>query len=152
MIPLIIILACKLLQPLLNKQCSLALDNTASFMKLLAIRQLVAALFATFFAGNLLTQIRGATLLFGALFAFFMTTCVYTGIVAMRHSAIVLVSLFETAGLLVPCLLGIFLFDEPLKGTHVLGIAVCLLSPWLLTGKNNQNHRLSGKDWILLIL
>lgn len=143
-----VILFCKLLQPLLNKKCSMELSDTRAFMKYILIRQLAAAVIAFFFAVGSL-QYDLPMIAFGAVFAICMTVCTYAGIAAMQSAAMVLVSFFEMAGLLLPCIAGIFLFSEPLTVGHVIGLMGCLISAWLLTG--GKNVRISAKGWVLLV-
>lgn len=147
---IIIILLCKLLQPLLNKKCSMELENTRVFMLYMLIRQFAAAAIALVLCGGAV-QADLFMLLYGMLFAVCLTVCTYAGIAAMQGSAMVLVSMFEMAGLLVPCIVGIFAFSEQLKFVHMIGIAICILSAWLLTGRQGQEKgKLSVKAWILL--
>lgn len=148
---IVIILFCKLLQPLLNKKCSMALSDSGVFMKYMAIRQLAAAVIALFLcAGSVQTDFR--MLLLGMIFAVCLTVCTYAGIAAMQGAAMVLVSMFEMAGLLVPCITGSFLFSEPLTTTHILGLLGCIFSAFLLTGGEKQKKSaLSAKAWLLLL-
>lgn len=147
-----IILFCKLLQPLLNKTCSMELSDAKMFMKYMIIRQLAAAVIAALIC-RMSVQTDRSMLLFGALFALCLTVCTYAGIAAMQCSAMVMVSLFEMAGLLVPCIAGSFLFGEPMKAAHGVGLAACILSAFLLTKENEETKvSLSAKAWILLLL
>ena len=147
---IVIILFCKLLQPLLNKKCSMELSDTSMFMKYMVIRQFAAAVIAFLLCG-FSVQADLQMLLFGAVFALCLTVCTYAGIAAMQGSAMVMVSLFETAGLLVPCIAGIFLFSEPLKTAHVIGVSGCIVSAFLLSG-GNVITKLSFKAWLLLLV
>ena len=108
-----IILFCKLLQPLLNKKCSMELLDTRMFMKYILIRQSVAAIIAFLLtSGSLRFDL--PVIGMGAIFAVCMTICTYVGIAAMQSAAMVLVSFFEMAGLLIPCIAGIFLLSDPI--------------------------------------
>ncbi|MBQ9967990.1 MAG: hypothetical protein IJO88_04635 [Oscillospiraceae bacterium] len=147
---LAIILFCKLLQPLLNKKCSMELSGTRMFMRYMLIRQFAAAAIALVLCGGMV-QAERAMLLIAMAFALCLTVCTYAGIAAMQSSAMVLVSMFEMAGLLVPCVVGIFLFSEPLKLAHIIGLMACIVSAWLLTGESRTSkERLPIKAWLLL--
>lgn len=142
-----IILFCKLLQPLLNKKCSMELLDTRMFMKYILIRQSVAAIIAFLLtSGSLRFDL--PVIGMGAIFAVCMTICTYVGIAAMQSAAMVLVSFFEMAGLLIPCIAGIFLLSDPITGSHFIGLLVCLLSAWLLTAE--KSIRMPVKGWGLL--
>lgn len=148
---ILVILLCKLIQPILNKKCSMELSGTKIFMKYIVIRQGVAAGACLLLAGGVLRHTNLSVLLLAMAFALCLTLCTYAGIAAMQSSAMVLVSLFEMAGLLVPCIAGIFIFDEPLNVMHGIGLLACLLSSWLLTGGQQEKHtHLSVKGWLLL--
>jgi len=147
---IVIILFCKLLQPLLNKKCSMELSNTRMFMKYMIVRQFAATVVALLIC-RLSVQADVYMLLFGAVFAICLTVCTYAGIAAMQGSAMVMVSLFEMAGLLVPCVSGIFLFSEALNIIHIIGLIACIVSAFLLTG-GKVTAKLSFKAWLLLFL
>ena len=146
------ILLCKLLQPLLNKKCSMALSDTSVFIKYILVRQIAAAGIALLLSPGALASTQPRMLLYGMLFALCLTVCTYAGIAAMQHAPMVLVSMFEMAGLLVPCVAGIFLFQEPLSPLHGIGLLLCMLSAWILTAKGSRSRmRMSLKSWLLLI-
>lgn len=72
---------------------------------------------------------------------------------ALTAGTVVLDSLFATAGLLVPSVAGIFLFDEPLSLWQWLFVGVFMVGAYLLVGGSRAVYgKFSGKTLLALIL
>ena len=71
---------------------------------------------------------------------------------AIRSGTIVLNSLFGTAGLLVPCIAGIFWFDEPMSWPQWIGMGVLFFSAYLLISSSKEIYSgFSLKTFFLLL-
>ena len=62
----------------------------------------------------------------------------YFGLEALKSGAMVLASMVGSAGLLLPCIFGIFLFDEPISVVQLAGIILLIFSGWLLIGYSKE--------------
>ena len=84
----------------------------------------------------------GASLFFSTFFSIY----------GMKSGTVSLVSMFSTAGLLVPVAAGVFLFDQPVSLLQGVGTAVFFVSAWLLI-KNSENtyNGFSLKTFLLLM-
>ena len=71
---------------------------------------------------------------------------------AIRTGTIVLNSLFGTAGLLVPCIAGIFWFDQPMSWPQWVGIAVLFFSAYLLIASSKEIYSTFSLKTFLLLL
>ena len=76
----------------------------------------------------------------------------YFGLEAMKRGVMVLASIASSAGLLIPCVAGIFMFDEPMRAGQFIGIALLLLAGWLLAGySKEQTGSFTPRTLLLLI-
>ena len=74
------------------------------------------------------------------------------GLVSMKSGTMVLSSMFGTAGLIVPCIAGVFLFAEPMSRLQWLGIVVLIASSLLLISSAKQiNPQFSFKTVFCLL-
>lgn len=73
-------------------------------------------------------------------------------LLALQSGTMVINSVFATAGLIVPCIVGMFLFGEPMSIWQWLGIAVFIGASWLLgTSAKDTYSNFSLKTVLLLI-
>lgn len=71
---------------------------------------------------------------------------------ALSKGEIVLVSLFGTAGLLVPTITSIFLYDEKLSILQWLFVALFLVGAYLITSGSSKRNKFNFKMLIILII
>lgn len=64
----------------------------------------------------------------------------------------VLASLAGSAGLLLPCITGIFMFDEPMSAVQFIGIGLLIFSGWLLIGYSKEQTGSFTMRTMLLLL
>ncbi len=113
---LAVILLMKFVQKLLNKKTSVMIDGAAQYLGYGAYRYILSGLMALvllLFAGD--AGDFGLTALgISALGSLALAVSIYCSLEAMKNGAIILVSLASSAGLLLPCIFGIFMVFEPL--------------------------------------
>ncbi len=76
-----------------------------------------------------------------------------SSLLAMKSASVVLSSLFGTAGLLVPCIAGISLFNQPITLGQWFGMLLLFIASVLLVSSSQKtNGKLTFKTFLLLIL
>lgn len=158
MIYIVIILLMRVVQHVFNKRSSNEITGNRMFLKFLTIRQLISAIPALILvalsAGGL-AQLKadGLTLLLSLMMAVTLALSTFAGIMSMKSGTMVLSSLFSMAGLFVPCIAGVFLFDEKISLLQVGGLAVFIFSAYLLIGCSRKLYsNFSVKTLLLLLL
>lgn len=93
------------------------------------------------------------TLSIAALGGISLALCGVCGLLAMQEDAVVLVNMASTAGILLPCAAGAWLFEEKIGWNHGAGLALFLTAAWLLMGYSvSVKGKVSGKTRFLLLL
>lgn len=149
-----IILLCRVVQAFFNKQSSNEIRNTTMLIGYNAFKDAISAilgLLLILFAGNgfsvdlktvLIATFSGLTLFFAS----------YFSIYAMKSGTVSLNSMFGTAGMIIPIIAGVFLFDKPVAPMQLVGLALFFLSAWLLIGASKTIYQnFSYKTLLLLI-
>ena len=140
---LAIILLMKFVQKLYNKKTSMMIAGAVQYLGYGAYRYILSGAMAL--ALMLITggsgDIGPMSFAISALGALALTISIYCSLEAMKSGAIILVSLASSAGLLLPCIFGIFMFDEPMSTWQFIGIGLLLVSAYLLAG---YSKRLTG--------
>lgn len=151
---IVIVLLMRVIQQYTNKKSSMLMPtgtygNTKYFMLL--------KLFAAVLAGVLLlisrefNKIDGMTVLFAAISGAMLVVATACGLYAIKSGSMALTSIFGTAGLLVPCIAGIFLYDEVMSVMQWGGVALFFASSVLLIGSvRKENGAFSFKTVLLL--
>lgn len=140
---LAIILLMKFVQKLYNKKTSVMIKGAVQYLGYGAYRYILSgamALALMLIAGGS-GDIGLMSFAISALGALALTISIYCSLEAMKSGAIILVSLASSAGLLLPCIFGIFMFDEPMSTWQFIGIGLLLVSAYLLAG---YSKRLTG--------
>lgn len=76
----------------------------------------------------------------------------FCSIEALKSGVMVLASMASSAGLLLPCVAGISMFDEPMKPMQFVGIVLLIFSGWLLIGySKEQTGSFTPRTLLLLI-
>ena len=128
-----IILLMKFTQSIFQKRTSKNLDGARTYLHFGAWLYMISALIALvllFFSGPV--KITPAVLLISACTAATLVGCNFCSLMAMKSGTISLTAMFSAAGMLVPCIAGVFLFGERItlaQGAGVVGLggAVYLL-------------------------
>lgn len=87
-----------------------------------------------------------------ALSAVSLAVSLFCSIEALKSGVMVLAAMAGSAGLLLPCIAGIFMFNEPMKPMQFIGIALLIFSGWLLIGySKEQTGSFTPRTLLLLI-
>ena len=87
-----------------------------------------------------------------ALGAISLAASLFCSIEALNIGVMVLAAMASSAGLLLPCIAGIFMFNEPMKPMQFIGIALLIFSGWLLIGySKEQTGSFTPRTLLLLI-
>ena len=151
---LAIILLMKFVQKLYNKKTSVMIEGAVQYLGYGAYRYILSGAMALAFmliAGGS-GDIGLMSFAISALGALALTISIYCSLEAMKSGAIILVSLASSAGLLLPCIFGIFMFDEPMSAWQFIGIGLLLASAYLLAGYSKKLTGSFTKKTVLLLL
>lgn len=151
---LAIILLMKFVQKLYNKKTSVMIKGAVQYLGYGAYRYILSgamALALMLIAGGS-GDIGPMSFAISALGALALTISIYCSLEAMKNGAIILVSLASSAGLLLPCIFGIFMFDEPMSAWQFIGIGLLLVSAYLLVGYSKKLTGSFTKKTVLLLL
>lgn len=149
-----IILLCRVVQHLLSKRTSWKVNSVPVFFKYNAYRNLLSAFLGfilIIFAGN---SFKCDAFTFGiSVFSGLMLTCSSAlSLTALKNGTVSLNSLFSTAGLLVPCIGGIFLFDEKMSVFQWLGLLLFFIAACFLIFESKKIYATFSFKNILLLL
>lgn len=148
------ILIARVIQAIFSKLSSKETENIVQTVKYTAYQYTVSALLGLVL---LLTDISGikidlptiAIALLSGISLFFST---FFTIYGMKSGTVSLVSMFSTAGLLVPIIAGAFMFKQPVSLVQWVGIVLFFLSAWLLIkSSENTYNGFDFKTFLLLI-
>lgn len=150
---ILIILLFRVVQAVFNKQSSNEMRSVRTLMVYSTYRMAISAvlgLVLILIAGNGF-RIDGLTVLiatFSGLMLFVASAC---SLYCMKSGTVSLDSMFGTAGMLIPMLAGIFLFDQPVRPLQWVGVAVFFVSAWLLVRSSKKTYsNFSFKTALLL--
>lgn len=149
-----IILVCRVFQHLFNKRTSNDIKTMPCFFKYMSLTKVIAAamgLVLILIAGNgfkcnlltvLISTFSGLMLVLSSAF----------GLLVLRNGTVALSSLFGTAGLIVPCMAGIFLFNTPMSWGQWLGVAIFFVAAYLMiTSSSRIACKFTFKAFLLLM-
>lgn len=147
-----IILLCRVVQHLYNKKASNMVSGLTQLFQYSGFRQCISAVLALgliLLGGNGFSfdlKTIGLSVLSGLMLTISMSCSLY----AMKSGMVALVSLFGTAGLIVPCIAGVFLFEIPVGIMQWAGIALFMIAAYLMIMGSKQ--AVSGFSFKTLIL
>lgn len=150
-----IILCCRVVQHLYGKKSSVAVEGRVELIRYSGFRMCVSAVFALGlvllgkggFKANATAV--GLSVLSGTALAI----SVSCSLIAMKTGMVSLVSLFGTAGMIIPCLAGVFFFDTPIAPMQWLGFAMFMVAAYLMiVGSRKTVSGFSMKTLILLVI
>ena len=136
----LIILLLRLPQNIFNKRSSGIVRGAPAYFAYGAYRYLLSggmALVLLLFAGGF-SGVSLKALAISAIGAVALGSNLFFGLEALKSGAMVLSSMAGSAGLLLPCVFGIFMFDEPMSLMQLFGILLLILSGWLLIGYSKK--------------
>lgn len=136
----LIILLLRLPQNIFNKRSSGIVRGAPAYLAYGAYRYLLSggmALVLLLFAGGF-SGVSLKALAISAIGAVALGSNLFFGLEALKSGAMVLSSMAGSAGLLLPCVFGIFMFDEPMSLMQLFGILLLIFSGWLLIGYSKK--------------
>lgn len=150
---LIIVLLLRLPQNIFSKKSSGMVSGAPAYFAYGAFRYLLSGLLA--FVMLAFSGLSGISLkAFGisTIGAIALGSSLFFGLEALKNGAMVLASLASSAGLLLPCIFGIFMFDEPMRPMQFVGIFILLFAGYLLAGYSKKlTGKFTAKTLFLLI-
>jgi drug/metabolite transporter (DMT)-like permease len=150
---LIIILLLRVPQNFSSKKTSGLVTNSQSYFLYGTYSYILAGLIA--FVMLLFDGMSGFSLPavgISALGAVSLAVSLFCSIEALKSGVMVLAAMAGSAGLLLPCIAGIFMFNEPMKPMQFIGIALLIFSGWLLIGySKEQTGSFTPRTLLLLI-
>lgn len=149
-----IILLCRIAQNLSNKKTSNEISDMPLFVYYSGFRQIISAILSLFviLIGKKGFECNRLTVLISVLSGAMLILNMMCNIFAMKSGTIALCSIFSTAGLIVPCVAGIFVFGIPIKPMQWIGVAIFLCAAYLLIVSSKKMYKnFSIKTLILLI-
>ena len=154
-----IVLLMRVVQRFLSKLNSLSLPkNSISYLKYTIFYLVVASVlaFGFFGIGYLIEPsqivINLEVVGYALMSAFGLAVACLCSQYALSKGEIVLVSLFGTAGLLIPTILSIFLYNEQLSIFQWLFVALFLVGAYLITSGSNKKSKFNFKMLFSLII
>ncbi len=149
-----IIALMRVIQKVCSKKVSNRVAPGVSFFRYGGYYQLVAAAFALLllcFIG--FHGATGMTVLCALATAVLFAVDLFTSLEAIKGASLVVCNMFATGGLFVPCILGIFLFDEPMSVWQWVGLLVFVVSIYFLSAKEEKTEKaFTAKTLIMLII
>lgn len=136
----LIILLLRLPQNIFNKRSSGIVRGAPAYFAYGAYRYLLSggmALVLLLFAGGF-SGVSLKALAISAIGAVALGSNLFFGLEALKSGAMVLSSMAGSAGLLLPCVFGTFMFDEPMSLMQLFGILLLIFSGWLLIGYSKK--------------
>ncbi len=150
----IIIAVMRVMQKTCAKQASTLVQDRGTFFHYGMYYQTVSAVLA--FALLCIVGFQGfdlVTLICAAASALLFAIDLYSGIEAIKGSTLMVCQMVGTGGLLVPCVLGIFLFNEPMSGWQWVGLVLFIVSVYFLANDSKKEYKtFNTKTFIMLIL
>lgn len=150
-----IIMIMRVVQSCYTKQASsLIPSGITSYIDYITLSKIFSALFSviTLIISQNFSGFNLETLVISTLSGLSLALCSLFSLQSLKQGTVVLNSIFSTAGLIVPCVAGIFAFGEPMSAVQVISVAVLLVSAALLISSSKKIYgAFSFKTLFLLI-
>ena len=151
---IVVVLIFRVVQTFCNKNTSNIMKNTRMLLGFTTYQNAVSAVLAFFLiliggSGFVVDWKTVLIALFSGITLFFS---VFFGIYAMKSGTVSLSSMFGTAGLIIPILAGMILFNQPVHPMQWLGVIVFFVSAWLLIGSSKEIFGSFSIKTLLLLL
>lgn len=151
---ILIILLCRVVQAVFNKRLSNGIRNISMFIGYASFQNAVSAALGL---GLILLAEHGFNVnlptvvisVFAGLTLFCAGLC---SVYAMKSGTVSLDSMFGTAGMLVPILAGIFLFNKPITVFQWFGVALFFTAAWLLIGSSRKIYSTFSLKTLLFLI
>ena len=150
-----IILMVRVVQQYTNKSSSMLMPKTlygnTTYFMLQNLLAAVSAVILLLISGEF-SKIDLPTILYSGFSGIMLVICSACGLYAVRAGTMALSSMFSTAGLIVPCIAGIILYDEKMRLMQWLGIALFLCAAFLLISSGKKIKADFSPKTILLLI
>ncbi len=150
----VIIGAMRVVQKVCDKKASVMVNDRSTFFHYGMYYQAVSGIFAVillFFVG--FEGFDWVTLICAASSALLFAVELYASIEAIKVSTLMVCQMVSTGGLLVPCVTGIFLFNEAMSLWQWLGLAMFMVSVYFLASDSKKEYKaFTKKTFIMLLL
>ncbi len=136
-----IIMLMRVIQSVYNKRAVLIIPNgVRPYIAYTMLYMLFASIFGLFSIAmeGAFLKINSQTIIIAACSGLCLAINSICAIKALEGGTIVLNSLFGTAGIIIPCFLGIFLFDESMSIMQIVSIAILFVSAVLLINSSKS--------------
>lgn len=151
---IIIILLCRVAQHICNKRTSNQVNDLTCFLKYGAYRNFISAAM-----GLMLILIGGngfrcdwPTIIISIFCGSMLALSTGLGLAVLKTGTVALSAMFGTAGMIIPCISGIFLFHEPMSFGQWMGFLLFLISAYFLISSSKKIYTtFSWKTLALLI-
>ena len=149
-----IILMCRIVQHICGKITSNSIKDISCFIQYCSYSNILSGILGLFL---ILIAQNGfncslSALLISCFSGIMLAASSGFSLAAMKSGTVALSSLFSTAGILVPCIAGIFIFNQPMSYGQWIGIALFFVAAYLLIGSSAKIYSgFSLKTLILLI-
>lgn len=151
-----IIMCMRVIQSIFNKRTALIMPNgIRPYILYIAVSDLFAAFFSliTLVLSGSFSGFNLQAFLIAACSGSFLALGSYSGIKALMSGTMVLSSIFSTAGIIIPCILGIFFIGESLSVIQCVCMTAVILSAVMLIDSNKKlKGTFSFKALIYLLL
>lgn len=151
---IIILLFCRVVQALFNKKSSCMVNSIPMVIKYNGFRQCISAIMALalVFMSKQGFAIDSMTVILSVVAGMMIVISLSCSLYAMKSGMVALVSLFSTAGMIVPCIAGIFLFGIPVKAMQWIGILIFMVAAYLMIMGSKQTLGEFSLKTLLLLL
>lgn len=153
---ILVIILMRVLQSVYHKRASMELaDGLLSYVSYVRLSNVLSTAFAllTMCIAGQWDGCNGQMLLIATASGICLALSTFSSMKSLLGGTLVLNSIFGTAGLIVPCILGIFVFDEPISLVQTLCIVAVLISTVLLVGSaKDMMGKFDSKTLFYLIL
>lgn len=148
-----IVLLFRVVQAIFNKQSSNEIGNVRTLVVYSTYRMTISAvlgLVLLLLAGNGFRFDWKTVLIatFSGVMLFLSSAC---SIFCMKSGTVSLDSMFGTAGMLIPMIAGIFLFDQPVRPLQWAAVALFFVSAWLLVRNSKKTYTNFSFRTVLLL-
>lgn len=129
-----IILCCRVLQHLYGKKASTMIEELPEVLRFNGFRQCVSAMLALvlIIIGGKGININIETVVLSIFSGTMLAVSLGCSLYAMKTGMVSLVALFGTAGMIIPCIAGVFLFDTPIALMQWVGFALFMVAAYLM--------------------
>lgn len=131
----------RVVQSVFNKKAALLIpEGLTAYITYIMITKLFAAVFAAVSlpAGGGLSGFNLQAFLIASASGTFLALSSFFGIKALLQGTMALSSVFSSAGLILPCVLGVYFFNEPITPLQAVCIAGVIVSAILLIGSTKK--------------